>query len=249
MAGMVTRVSRLPQTLLTASLARRDLRRFSDPTRAKLLQRFFQTGPGEYGEGDRFLGLTVPVVRGVARTYRELPLREIGKLLASEFHEERLLALLLLVHRAQRADASQGRRLADFFLRNRKRVNNWDLVDLSARYLLGPFLEELSPILDRLANSPSVWDRRIAILSHMHDLGRGGSRRSFPFAARFLNDEHDLIHKAVGWLLREAGKSDPAGLHRFLKRYATRMPRTMLRYAIERLSPAERQTYMARPTP
>lgn len=232
---------------LTAAQAKTALRKSADPGKAAFLQGFFRTEKGGYGEGDRFLGLTVPTVRNVARTFRELPLPEVGKLLASGFHEDRHLAVILLANRAQRGKGDEGRLIADFYLRHKGRVNNWDLVDASAEHVLGPFLDELGPELERLSRSEIVWDRRIAILAHMQELRNGETKRYFRFATRFLDDEHDLIHKAVGWLLREAGKSDPAGLVGFLDRHATRMPRTMLRYAIEKLPDARRKAYLAKP--
>lgn len=235
--------------ILTAAQAKSALRRQRDPETARFLQGFFRTEKGGYGEGDRFLGLTVPIVRQVARQFRSLAVPEIGKLLASKVHEDRHLAVILLAQRAQRVAPDEGRLLADFYLRNRARVNNWDLVDASAEHVLGPFLAELSPELGRLASSRSVWDRRIAILAHMHELRKGETKRYFRFATRFLRDDHDLIHKAVGWLLREAGKSDPAGLRAFLEKHAARMPRTMLRYSIEKLPEPERKRVLAKGKP
>lgn len=232
---------------LTAAQAKAALRKNANPEKARFLQGFFRTEKGGYGEGDRFLGLTVPAVRSVGRTFRKLPLPEVGKLLASTFHEDRHLAVILLDERARRAKGPEGRLIADFYLRHKDRVNNWDLVDASAEHVLGPFLDELGPELERLARSESVWDRRIAILAHMLELRNGETKRFFRFAARFLNDDHDLIHKAVGWLLREAGKTDPMGLLGFLDRHATRMPRTMLRYSIEKLPDARRKAYLTKP--
>ena len=234
----------MTKPILTAAQAKTVLRSHADPEKARFLQGFFRTEKGGYGEGDKFLGLTVPIVRQVARECRGLPVTEIGKLLASKVHEDRHLAVILLAHHAQRVEPDQGRLLADFYLRKRDRVNNWDLVDASAEHVLGPFLDELGPELLRLARSDSVWDRRISILAHMHELRQGKTKRYLRFAERFLHDEHDLIHKAVGWLLREAGKSDPAGLRAFLEKHAAKMPRTMLRYAIERLLEPERKRFL-----
>jgi 3-methyladenine DNA glycosylase AlkD len=230
----------------TAAAVRRELASIADPTIAAFVQGYFRTGKGEYAEGDRFRGIKVPAVRNVARAHRDLPLPEIGKLLASAFHEDRMLALIILADRAQRAEPAAARGLCEFYLRHRAGVNNWDLVDLSAHLLLGPFVQAKRSTIDRLASSPNVWDRRIAILAHMHAIRLGETKGFFLFAQRFLEDDHDLIHKAVGWLLREAGKRDPEGLHRFLRRHGKRMPRTMLRYAIERLSAEQRRSYLAR---
>ncbi len=228
----------------TAAQAKVALRKSSNPQKAAFLQGFFRTEKGGYGEGDRFLGLTVPAVRTVARTFRQLLLPEVGKLLASPFHEDRHLAVILLDQRARRAKGPEGRLIADFYLRHKDRVNNWDLVDASAEHILGPFLDELGPELERLSRSDNVWDRRIAVLAHMLELRNGEAKRFFRFARRFLQDDHDLIHKAVGWLLREAGKFDAAGLRSFLEKHASTMPRTMLRYAIEKLPEAERQRFL-----
>jgi 3-methyladenine DNA glycosylase AlkD len=228
-----------------AKEAQRALRAGADPERARNLARFFQTQAGGYGEGDRFIGLKVPQVRGVAKSFRTLPLPEIAKLLASGFHEDRHLAVFILAHQAERADEDEGRRLAEFYLKHRARINNWDLIDASAPRVLGNFLDPLAGQIAKLARSSSVWDRRIATLAHMPEIAEGKTDRYFRFAKGMLRDEHDLIHKAVGWLLRECGESDPAALRAFLKQHGSKMPRTMLRYAIEKFTPAQRTQFMA----
>lgn len=226
-----------------------ELRALADPARAKSLRRFFKTGPGEYGEGDRFLGLTVPQVRAVVRAHRGAALADAlvaaPALLRSEWHEERLAALLLLVDAHARADDAGRRAILDAYLAHTARVNNWDLVDLTARDLVGPHVAASDlALLDRLAASPSVWERRIAIIATMHHIRLGDVRPTFHVAERLLADRHDLMHKAVGWALREAWKRDPAATEAFLRRHLARLPRTALRYAIERMPEGERRRWL-----
>ena len=218
----------------------------ADPKRARASRWFFKTGPGEYGEGDVFAGLTVPVVRRLARTFRDADDATLARLLASRVHEERLLALVVLVDRFRRSkDEAERRLLHRFYLRHLDRVNNWDLVDVSAPDLLGTYLSEQTVLLSRLARSRSVWRRRIAVMAHAASIRRGEAEPMLRFAERFLDDEHDLIHKAVGWMLREVGaRVDASALRRFLDRHAAEMPRTMLRYAIEKFPPRERARFM-----
>lgn len=231
-----------------AAQARAALRRHADPDRAVGLRRFFKTGPGEYAEGDRFLGVTVPVTRKVARDFRSLGLSELRSLLGSPFHEERLLALLILVDRFLRANSAKERAgLLRFYLGRLGAVNNWDLVDLSAEHIVGPYVTASgSGFVERLARSPSLWKRRVSVLAHFHAIKHERSRLFLAFAPRFFDEDEDLIHKAVGWMLREVGKrGNRPGLERFLDRHAVRMPRTMLRYAIEHFPRARRHAYMA----
>jgi 3-methyladenine DNA glycosylase AlkD len=231
-----------------AAALRGELRRMADPVRAAVLRGFFKTGPGEYGEGDRFLGITVPQTRAVARAFRGLPLRDVERLLASAIHEERLCALLILVDAFERADPALRARLADFYLRNASRINNWDLVDLSAPNIVGEHLLSAptgwQPLLRALADSANLWERRIAIVSTHAFIRRREFRPTLDIARRLLRDPHDLIHKACGWMLREVGKRDLAALRGFLGAHAARMPRTALRYAIERMAPGERRHWM-----
>ncbi len=235
-----------PSTRAAALVAR--LRREADPVRAQFLPSFFKTGPGQYGEGDRFLGLTVPQTRRLAVEYQELPLEELEALLESAWHEARLLALLILVRRYKRATAADRQAIVRLYLRRTDRINNWDLVDTSAPDILGAHLLTRSrAVLRRLARSSSLWERRIAIVSTYRFIREGQFRDTLELAERLLGDRHDLIHKAVGWMLREVGKRDEAVLRRFLDRHAPAMPRTALRYAIERLPPSDRQRYMALP--
>ena len=226
---------------------RRDIRRVARKKRAKSHKWFFKTGPGEYGEGDRFLGVTVPELRMLARRYGDLPLRFVVGLLQSPWHEERLLALLILVGQFSRADARERQAIHRAYLRNTRSINNWDLVDCSASQIVGAHLEARDRrLLRRLARSKSVWERRIAMIATYHYIRKGDFRDALAIAALLRRDEHDLIHKAVGWMLREIGNRDRAAEERFLRTHARSLPRTMLRYAIEKFPGPLRRKYMAR---
>ena len=230
----------------TVQQLKRALRAAGSPRRAKASRWFFKTGKGEYGEGDRFLGVSVPEQRALAKRFRDLPLRALQTLLRSPYHEERLTALFILVGRYQRTeDKKQRGRLVRFYLRNAQRVNNWDLVDSSAPALLGDWLRD-NPraVLYRLARSRNLWEQRIAVLAAGAFIRDGDFVDTLRLARYFLTHKHDLIHKAVGWMLREVGKRDRAAEERFLRMYAHRMPRTMLRYAIEKFPPRERKRWM-----
>jgi 3-methyladenine DNA glycosylase AlkD len=236
--------------------ARAALRRAAEPARIGILSSFFKTSPGEYGEGDRFLGVAVPNTRRVLRDARELGDAGVHALLDSPWHEERLLGVLLLVERAARADAAGRRAVLDFYLRRLDAVNNWDLVDASAHLVVGPAIEGADgaptaagrALLRRLLRSKRLWDRRVAVLATFHFTRKRRFEPLLAAAESLLDDPEDLMHKAVGWMLREAGKRDADVLRAFLKRRSARMPRTMLRYAIERLPEAERKRWMSRPT-
>jgi 3-methyladenine DNA glycosylase AlkD len=222
------------------------LRQSGTPTRAAGSQRFFKTGPGQYGEGDVFLGVCVPDIRRLARQSLQTPLPELARLVGSEFHEARLLALLILVVRQAKANEAQKREAYEFYLEHHDRINNWDLVDSAAPRLVGAWLMDRSRrILDKLAGSPNLWERRTAILATAWFIGRGQFADTLRIADRLGNDDHDLIHKAVGWMLREVGKRNRQTLEGFLQKRYRRMPRTMLRYAIERFDPARRKAYLA----
>ena len=221
------------------------LRGIGDATRARHSQRFFRTAPGEYGAGDMFLGLTVPQVRALARQHADLPLPRVRGLLRSRWHEARLLALLILVRGFERGDERQRLRIARLYLANLAWVNNWDLVDCSAHLILGPHLAPGERgLLDTLGRSSNLWKRRIAMLATFHYIRQHDFRDALRIARLLLHDDHDLIHKATGWMLREIGKRDEPALRRFLDRHAAVMPRTMLRYSIERLPPGSRSVYM-----
>lgn len=228
---------------------RTELRALADPEKAAFFPRFFKAGPGQYAEGDQFLGVTVPNVRRIAKQYASLPLDEIAELLHSHWHEERLLALVLLVGRYQRGTQLQKDRVYEFYMENTVFINNWDLVDASAQYIVAPQLEQ-SPyklkVLQKLAGSELVWDRRIAMLSTFHYIKQGRADEALIIAEQLLHDKHDLIQKAAGWMLREVGKRvDYSLLAAFLDEHAASMPRTTLRYAIEHFTAERRAYYLA----
>jgi len=223
---------------------KRRLRTVANRERATHSLRFFKTGPGQYGEGDRFLGLTVPEMRRVVREFRELPLAGAEALLASPWHEERLVALMILVEQYRRTPAARAA-IYRLYLGRTDRINNWDLVDVSAAHVVGAHLAERSrKPLYRLARSKSLWERRIAIVATQHFIRRNDFADTLAIARLLLRDRHDLIHKATGWMLREVGKRDEAALRAFLDEHAPTMPRTMLRYAIERFPPPLRRHYL-----
>ncbi len=225
---------------------KRDLVQLGDPEKAKTLSSFFKTGKGQYGEGDVFLGIPVPEQRKVAKRYHALPLPDLQVLLGSPIHEHRLTALLILVSQYDRADASGKDALFRFYLNNTEHINNWDLVDLSAPKIVGAhLLKKDTSILYHLARSPNLWERRIAMLSTLTFIRNNTFDDALRIAELLLQDDHDLIHKAVGWMLREIGKRDQDVEERFLRTHYLRMPRTMLRYAIERFDAPKRQFYLA----
>ena len=231
---------------LTPTAIRRRLMAHADPSSVPILQRFFKTGPGEYGERDVFVGIRVPAMRSVCRECRGAPLDTIRTLLRSRVHEERSLALMLLVDAFKAADEDGRRAIYELYLSHTVSINNWDLVDASAAQILGGWLHarDRAP-LRTLAASASLWERRMAIIATANFIKRGEFDDTFAIADTLLNDEHDLIHKAVGWMLREVGNRDGAAERRFLKGRYQRMPRTMLRYAIEKFPEAERKRYLA----
>ncbi|MGH7718741.1 MAG: DNA alkylation repair protein [Gemmatimonadaceae bacterium] len=229
----------------TLEQVRRRLKALADPDTAAHLQRFFKTGPGEYGDVDRFLGIRVPVLRALARECASLPLAEVRKLLRSEVHEERLLALLVLVRAYAGADVETRNRIYTLYLESTRFINNWDLVDLSAEYIVGPHLSHRSRRpLETLARSPLLWERRIAMLATFHYIKQRDFETPLRIAELLLRDPHDLIHKAVGWMLREIGKRDERVEEEFLRAHCRDMPRTMLRYAIERFPEPKRRRYL-----
>lgn len=228
---------------------RRDLGKAARPERAESNKWFFKTGRGEYAAGDRFLGVTVPQLRAIAREHRDMPLKYVVRLLQSPWHEERLLALLIMVRQYVGADARSRRAIHQLYLRHTKSINNWDLVDASAAQIVGAHLETRDRrVLRRLARSTSLWERRMAMIATYHYIKQGDFRDALAVAELLLKDDHDLIHKAAGWMLREIGKRDRRTEERFLKKHAARMPRTMLRYAIERFPPQVRRKYLAMKT-
>ena len=214
--------------------------------RVEILQRFFKTGAGQYAEGDKFLGIKVPELRALAKNYRDVSLPEIEPLLHSEWHEARLLALLLLMQFYERANLADRQTAYAFYLANTAHINNWDLVDVSAPHIVGRHLQPTArSILAQLARSTSLWERRIAIIATFHFIRQNDFSDTLKIAEILLHDQHDLIHKAVGWMLREIGKRDLQAAEYFLQKHYRDMPRTMLRYAIERLPETRRQQYLA----
>jgi 3-methyladenine DNA glycosylase AlkD len=227
---------------------RQKLRKAATSAQAAIARRFFKTGPGEYGEGDRFLGVKVPQLRAELPHTDELNEADVLDLLHSEWHEERLLALLVLGRRFSRAkkDPATQQRLITLYLANTKWINNWDLVDSSAPHILGAWLLRRDrAVLDTLAASASLWEQRIAILANQAFIRTGDFADTLRLSVLFLSHPHDLMHKACGWMLREVGKRDVKPLLTFLDTYAAQMPRTMLRYAIEKLPEKTRQAYLA----
>jgi len=230
----------------TAKQVEKELKTHSTPARKTGAQSYFKTGKGEYGFGDVFIGVTVPDQRKTAKKFAHLPLSEIKKLLQSKMHECQLTALLILTEQYRKADDNSRKMIAKFYLANKKGVNNWDLVDSSASYILGHFLLHKSRnVLYRLAKSRSVWDRRIAIIATMAFIRENDFDETLKIAEMLLHDKHDLIHKASGWTLRETGEKSPFVLKGFLEKHATQMPRTMLRYAIEKFPEKERKKFLA----
>jgi len=214
------------------------------PGKEDLLSRFFKTGPGQYGEGDVFIGLTVPDQRLVAKKYSGLSLSELELLLASHIHEHRLTGLLILVEKFK--IAADKKKLLQFYLRQSKAVNNWDLVDLTAEKIVGQWVlaSQDFALLDKLACSKNMWQRRIAMVSTLALIREHKFEQTWCLAEQFLTEKHDLMHKATGWMLREAGKRDQMALIKFLDQHATKMPRTMLRYAIEKFPEQQRLEYL-----
>jgi len=222
-----------------------ELESLGDPGHAAILQRFFKTGPGEYGEGDRFRGLRVPVLRKLAKKYGDLPQAAAVSLLQSAFHEDRLLALLILIQRYYSGDAALRGEIHRLYLEHRGLVNNWDLVDASAPHLLGHYLRDRpQDLLTRLAASRVLWDRRMAIIATFDFIKQGNYDETLRVAGLLLGDPEDLIHKAVGWMLREVGKREVGVAEAFLTAHYRRMPRTILRGAIEKFPEARRQAYL-----
>ncbi len=212
---------------------------------AEILQRFFKTGPGEYAEGDIFIGVRVPTIRRIAREYQTVPLRDAATLLQSTIHEERMLALVILMLQYKRGTPGQQAKIYDRYMANTANINNWDLIDVTAPHIVGAFLQNLprTPLYE-FARSNSLWERRIAIISTFHFIKHNDFRDTLAIAAILLHDAHDLIHKAVGWMLREVGNRDLQAEEAFLKKHYCTMPRTMLRYAIEKFPEPKRQHYL-----
>lgn len=230
---------------MTAKDVEIELNKYENPADAAFLQRFFKTGEGQYGAGDIFIGLRVPQTRKIAKQFSDLSLPEIEKLLESPVHEHRLAALIIMTNQAKKANEAHKKALYDLYLRRTDRINNWDLVDTSCRDVVGGYLMDKSrKPLYKLAKSKNLWERRVAIVSTWQFIRVGQLNDTFVIAELLMKDTHDLIHKAVGWMLREAGKKDEQALKEFLDSNVAIMPRTALRYSIERLHSVDKVRYM-----
>ncbi len=229
----------------------REINLHRDPLRAKLLAGYFKTGKGQYGSGDVFWGLTVPLSRSIASKYKNISLKEIGSLIKNKIHEVRLIALFILMYKYKNGSQDEKEKIVKFYLKNTKYINNWDLVDLSSCHILGEYLYNLFPtpgvgeVLIKLAHSKNLWEQRIAMVSTLVFVKNGDMKWTIKLAKMFLSHKHDLMHKAAGWALREVGKRNGALLHKFLKENISKMPRTMLRYAIEKFPEQVRKEYLA----
>lgn len=230
---------------MSAGAIKSQLRSLADPEKAQILQRFFKTGPGQYGEGDRFLGIQVPNLRRVAKAHVGLPPDKVAELLKSPIHEERMTALLIWAYQFDRVDAAGRSEIYRLYMAHTAWINNWDLVDVTAPQIVGDYLmdKDKAPLYT-LAGSDNLWERRIAMVATLAFIRRDRHEDTLAIAELLLTDPHDLIHKATGWMLREVGKRDQAVMERFLLNHFRKMPRTMLRYAIERLPEKRRQDYL-----
>ena len=230
---------------MTAKEIQQELEMYIDPVKKEYLPKFFKTGKGQYGEGDKFLGIVVPNVRLVAKKHREESFETVKELMRSEYHECRLCGLLILVERFKKSDEKDRKEIYEFYLSQTERINNWDLVDLSASYIVGEYLKDKSrEPLYRLAESELLWEQRIAVVSTYAFIKNSDFTDIYALAKKLLTHEHDLMRKAIGWMLREAGKRNKDLLVAFLEKYCLAMPRTLLRYAIEKFPEEERKYYM-----
>ncbi len=230
---------------MTAKDLVRELTKLKNPNRSKGESRFFKTGPGEYGEGDIFWGVPTANKRKLAREYKDLPLSEIKKLLTSPIHDQRVVALVILTIKYPKATPQEQKQIYHFYLNHTKHINNWDLVDISAPQIIGTYLlDKNRSILYKLARSKSLWERRISVLATFAFIRNNDFTDALKISKILLTDQHDLIHKATGWMLREMGKKDQKLLEDFLNKYTLKMPRTMLRYGIEKFSEDKRQYYL-----
>ena len=224
-----------------------ELQALTNAEKREIFPRFFKAGKGEYGEGDRFLGVTVPNIRAIAKLHKDISIEEIRELLQSEWHEVRLCALIIMVEKSKKKDEALRKELFNLYLSQTKRINNWDLVDLSCRFIIGEYLLDKSrDILYQLAQSSLLWDNRIAIVSTYAFIRKGQLEDTYVLSDLMMQHPHDLMHKAIGWMLREAGKRNPERLYDYVMSHRADMPRTMLRYAIEKFSPKERTILMKR---
>ncbi len=227
------------------SQLKQDFNKLKNPDKAEILSRFFKTGKGEYAEGDKFLGIIVPEQRKLSKKYPDLDLNQLQYLLSTNIHEYRLTALFILINKYKKSN--NKKEIYNFYLKNTKNINNWDLIDLSAPNIVGDYLlNKDRSILYKLAKSDNLWERRISVLSTFSFIKNKDFKDSIKISGILLNDKHDLIHKAVGWMLREIGKKDVNELEKFLKKYHKKMPRTMLRYSIEKFNEEKRKFYLAK---
>jgi len=226
---------------------KKEIKKAAKPADAVILQRFFKTGKGEYGEGDKFVGIKVPVLRAIAKNFYSLELDDIKDLITSPVHEERMISLFILIQKFAKADDKLKEKIFKLYLKNTRTINNWDLVDLSAPQIVGGYLmDKERTILYELAVSKSLWEKRISMLATFTFIKKGSFNDTIEIAKILLSDKHDLIQKAVGWMLREVGKRDMETEEEFLKEYYKVMPRTMLRYAVEKFPEDKRKFYMTR---
>lgn len=235
--------------MLKVTLVINELSQQKDQYRAQVSQRFFKTAPGQYGAGDLFWGLTVPAQRQIAKKYKDLSLNEVKKLIYSPIHEQRLTGLLILVYQYEKADQESKTAIFEFYFHHRLQVNNWDLVDVTTPKIIGDYILKNSSSRKKifaLISSKNIWERRIALLATFPFIKNNKFTEIKTLAEKVLTDQHDLIHKASGWMLREMGKVDQTELTDFLDHYSQKMPRTMLRYAIERLAEPTRKKYLAK---
>jgi len=231
--------------LLKARDVQKRLKKQGNPEHAAISQRFFKTGPGEYGQGDMFIGIRVPVLRKLIKEFKDLPASEVAILLRSPIHEERLLAILLFVRIFKKGDDDVKKDIYNLYLKSTKFINNWDLVDASAEHIVGAYLSDKNKApLYRLAQSQALWERRISIMATFHFLKHHEFSETIKICNMLLSDRHDLIHKATGWMLREIGKRDLKIEEKYLTAHYKKMPRTMLRYAIEKFPEEKRQRYL-----
>ncbi|MDR0697908.1 MAG: DNA alkylation repair protein [Tannerella sp.] len=230
---------------MNAEFILNELQSVGTSEKATLLQRFFKTGPGQYGEGDVFIGVVVPHIRSIAKANLRIPMTEISKLLMSKYHEARLCALVILTERFKKVSGDERKEIYDFYIKNTSRINNWDLVDITCPTVVGEYLTDKNrDILYEFADSNYLWEQRISIVSTLAFIRKGDFTDTFELSKKLLNHPHDLMHKAVGWMLRETGKRDRNLLTGFLEKYAMKMPRTALRYAIEHYPEPERQYFL-----
>jgi 3-methyladenine DNA glycosylase AlkD len=231
--------------MMTIQKIKKRLEQIANKEKAEFLQRFFKTGPGEYGEGDVFIGVKVPDLRKVAKDFRDMAIKDVIVLLESAVHEERLLALLILVSKYAKGNEIAKKEIYKLYLKKTKFINNWDLVDVTAHHIVGDYLmnKNKDPLFS-LARSEDLWERRIAIIATFYFIRNERYEETLKIAKTLLDDKEDLIHKAVGWMLREVGKKDMATEETFLKQHYKEMPRTMLRYAIEKFPEPKRQKYL-----